>query len=170
MGSLAAACKLLVAACGIQFPKQGSNLGPLHWEHGVLSTVPPGKSRLFIIKCKAPQSFLEAVYIGRVCELVALPLGWPCHNLVILLEGWKMWISMRLFSWVRRFPQEKFSSILLGGLQGRVKSHCQHSGTYVRQGQWASSYLTPISNAVVWNVGDTGSIPGPGRPHMPWSN
>ena len=31
-------------ACGIQFPNQGSNPGPLHWEHGVLPTGPPGKS------------------------------------------------------------------------------------------------------------------------------
>ena len=30
-------------ACGI-FPDQGSNPGPLHWEHRVLSTVLPGKS------------------------------------------------------------------------------------------------------------------------------
>ena len=31
-------------ACGIQFPNQGLNLGPLHWECGVLTTAPPGKS------------------------------------------------------------------------------------------------------------------------------
>ena len=31
-------------ACGIQFPDQGLNPGPLHWEHRVLSTAPPGKS------------------------------------------------------------------------------------------------------------------------------
>ena len=31
-------------ACGIQFPDQGSNPGPMHWEHRVLTTVPPGKS------------------------------------------------------------------------------------------------------------------------------
>ena len=31
-------------ARGIQFPDQGSNPGPLHWECGVLTTVPPGKS------------------------------------------------------------------------------------------------------------------------------
>ena len=31
-------------ACGIQFPDQGSNPGPLHWEHGLLTTAPPGKS------------------------------------------------------------------------------------------------------------------------------
>ena len=38
-----AACKLLVAACGIQFPDQGLNWGPLHWESGVLVTGLPGK-------------------------------------------------------------------------------------------------------------------------------
>ena len=41
-GSLVAACKLLVAAFRIQFPGQGSNPGPLHWEHGVLASGPPG--------------------------------------------------------------------------------------------------------------------------------
>ena len=35
---------LFVVACGIQFPDQGLNLGPLHWEHGVLATGPPGKT------------------------------------------------------------------------------------------------------------------------------
>ena len=39
----------LVGACGIQFPDQGANPGPLHWEHGVLATGPPGKSPLFLI-------------------------------------------------------------------------------------------------------------------------
>ena len=34
----------LVAACGIWFPDQGLNLGPLRWEHGVLDTGSPGKS------------------------------------------------------------------------------------------------------------------------------
>ena len=42
-GPSVAACKLLVAACGIQFPNQGLNLGPLHWECGVLAPGPPGK-------------------------------------------------------------------------------------------------------------------------------
>ena len=35
---------LLVVECGIYFPDQGSNLGPLHWEPAVLTTGPPGKS------------------------------------------------------------------------------------------------------------------------------
>ena len=34
----------IVAACTIQFPDQGSNPGPLHWECRVLPTGPPGKS------------------------------------------------------------------------------------------------------------------------------
>ena len=38
------ALELLGAPCGIQFPDQGSNLAPLHWEHGVLASGPPGKS------------------------------------------------------------------------------------------------------------------------------
>ena len=33
-------------ACGIWFPNQGSNPGPLHQELGVLTTVPPGKPRV----------------------------------------------------------------------------------------------------------------------------
>ena len=37
------ACGSLVAACGIQFPDQEPNLGPLHWELGVLAARPPGK-------------------------------------------------------------------------------------------------------------------------------
>ena len=35
----------LSSACGIQFPDQALNPGPLHWERGVLATGPPGKSQ-----------------------------------------------------------------------------------------------------------------------------
>ena len=35
----------LAAACEIKFPDQGSTLGALHWELGVLATGPPGKSQ-----------------------------------------------------------------------------------------------------------------------------
>ena len=37
--------QVLVGSCGVYFPDQGSNLGPLHWECGVLATGPPGKSQ-----------------------------------------------------------------------------------------------------------------------------
>ena len=36
--------QVLVAACGISFPDQGSNLGLLHWEHRVSAGAPPGES------------------------------------------------------------------------------------------------------------------------------
>ena len=37
--------RVLIAACGISFPNQESNLGPLHWDHGsVIATEPPGNS------------------------------------------------------------------------------------------------------------------------------
>ena len=42
--SFVATCKLSVEACGIWFPDQGRNLGPLHGELGVLAAGPPGKS------------------------------------------------------------------------------------------------------------------------------
>ena len=35
---------LLVVACGIEFPDQGLNPCPLHWEYGVSPAGPPGKS------------------------------------------------------------------------------------------------------------------------------
>ena len=37
-------CWALAVACGIWFPDQGLNLGPLHWECSVLTTGPPEKS------------------------------------------------------------------------------------------------------------------------------
>ena len=36
-------CCVFVAACGIYFPDQGSDLSPLHWEHWVLATGLPRK-------------------------------------------------------------------------------------------------------------------------------
>ena len=48
--SLVVACKLLVVVCRIYLPDQGSNPGPLHWEHEVLATGPPGKSPLQLLK------------------------------------------------------------------------------------------------------------------------
>ena len=32
-----------------QFPNQGLNPGPLHWQHEVLTTRPPGKSLHYLI-------------------------------------------------------------------------------------------------------------------------
>ena len=54
VGSLVAACELLIAACGIQFPDQGLNLGPLHWELRVVTTGPLGKSQNMLLKLIFP--------------------------------------------------------------------------------------------------------------------
>ena len=44
------ACRLLVMACGVQFPDQGWNPGSVHWERRVLATGTQGKSLLFVFK------------------------------------------------------------------------------------------------------------------------
>ena len=51
---------ILVVACGIQFPNQGSNPGPLHWELGVLATGPRRKSQILFL-------ILVTVMFGRYC-------------------------------------------------------------------------------------------------------
>ena len=45
---LLVACELLVVVRGIWFPGQGLNLGPLHWELGVLATGPARKFPSFL--------------------------------------------------------------------------------------------------------------------------
>ena len=52
VGSLVVACALLTVcvACEVLFPDQGSNLGTLHWEHGMLVTGPAGKSCSIIMQ------------------------------------------------------------------------------------------------------------------------
>ena len=56
-GPLAAQCELLVMACGTKFPDQGSNPGPLHSEHRVLATEPPGTSPpLLLLSCSTQAS------------------------------------------------------------------------------------------------------------------
>ena len=42
------ACKPIAAACGLWFPSQGANPGPLHRECRVLATGPPGKSLIIL--------------------------------------------------------------------------------------------------------------------------
>ena len=41
---------------GSQFPDQGIEPTPLPWEHGVLTTGPPGKSHLWILMSSCPES------------------------------------------------------------------------------------------------------------------
>ena len=48
--------QVVVAACGIEFPDEGWNLNPLHWECRVLATVPPGKSLYFLFNVAHSQA------------------------------------------------------------------------------------------------------------------
>ena len=78
------------AACGIHFPDQGSNPGPLHWGHRVLATGPPGKSLSpFLINkiyslaqsgltlcsptdCSPQGSSVQGIFQARILERVAI--------------------------------------------------------------------------------------------------
>ena len=63
------ACKFLVVACWIYFPDQGSNPGPLHWEPGVLTTGPPGKSVLQLCRVVSNQvPFVETQLYQQQCS------------------------------------------------------------------------------------------------------
>ena len=74
----------LAVACGTQFPEQGSNLSPLHWEHGVLATGPPGKSLYHFLEIsefptfffKARKSCPSRNPEGHVNPIEAVPLRW----------------------------------------------------------------------------------------------
>ena len=55
------AFKVLVAARGVLIPDQRLNLGPLHWEHEVLATGPPGKSHEFSFRDRKLKESLLAV-------------------------------------------------------------------------------------------------------------
>ena len=65
---LFAACELLAVACGIYFPSQGANPGPLNWEHRVLATGPPGKSLTYLYLFYSPKfpSLLSAHFFPQI--------------------------------------------------------------------------------------------------------
>ena len=88
---------LLVVACGIYFPDQGLNLGPLHWKHGVLTAGPPGKSPLHVLdtnnlptKCIA-NTFLMTNWIWEArekkeCRITPRILIWGTEWMMVLLK------------------------------------------------------------------------------------
>ena len=90
------ACRILVAACGIYFPDQGSDLGPLRWKLGVLGTGPPGKSPcgLYISwqrSVPGPRPILTWLSEG----IKRLPMRLPSHQ----LKYWNInyWPQVYLF-------------------------------------------------------------------------
>ena len=91
---LSCGCKLLVVACGIQFPGQGSNPDPLHWEcivqkssflisAGVLPSLKVSSQFCSILDCQG-------------CHNKILQLGWlkQQNKFFHSFEGWKSKIKM----------------------------------------------------------------------------
>ena len=58
---------LRCTACGILFPDQGSNPCPLHWELGVLTTGPSGKSLLYNFKGYFPFTVITKYWLFSPC-------------------------------------------------------------------------------------------------------
>ena len=56
--------RVLIVACGNQFPDQGSNPAPLYLEHRILATGPPGNSLIRFLKRYATQRHSEALLFG----------------------------------------------------------------------------------------------------------
>ena len=85
--------KLLVAACGIWFPDQGLNPGPLHWELGVLSTGPPGKSLFF--------------FFGHASWLVGFSTQPGIDFMPPAMEGWNpnCWTTREFPQWFLIYSQ-----------------------------------------------------------------
>ena len=69
-GSLIVVCRCLVGACGIYFPDQGLNLGPLHWECRVLATGSRGKFPFGVFKALSSQSASNLLWNSNDCLLV----------------------------------------------------------------------------------------------------
>ena len=51
--------RFLVEAGGVLFPDHGWSLDPLHWEHGVFPTRPPGKSLFLCILKRMNRACLD---------------------------------------------------------------------------------------------------------------
>ena len=91
VGSLVAACELLVEACGFKFHDQGSNPGPLDWEHGVPATGTPGWWSL-----KWWKIFLKYCDIWKLCGIqfsVSIIKVLPSHSHahLFLYHLWLLW-------------------------------------------------------------------------------
>ena len=74
-------CWVLVVAHGIQFPVQGSNLGPLHWEHRILVTGPTGKSPFAYF-------FFKSIFVLLFALLLSCRNSFRIQGISPLLRVW----------------------------------------------------------------------------------
>ena len=62
---------LFVWLCRVEFPDQGSKLGPLDWERGVLTSGPPGKSLTALLISSSPiENKKLFVCFLKTCQLL----------------------------------------------------------------------------------------------------
>ena len=95
----------------IYFPDQGSNPGPLHWEHGVSATGPQGSS-LRASKCS---SHVSPVYSSQSTylfppKLSCVRVGWHIRNLYKHLRSSlpsKIWRAISSIFW-EEVPEGRF--------------------------------------------------------------
>ena len=89
---LVAARRLLVEACGVLFPAQGSNPGPLHWEIRVLANGPPEKS---IGDNKSYREVKLSPFTSRTLFCLRIQkYSWFLLFVVVILRSYyKSWVS-----------------------------------------------------------------------------
>ena len=157
----------LLAACGIWFSDQGSNPGPLHREHGVLATAPPGRSlkvpaclcrctsHYFLIDCLHAEK-LFSIYVSLTAHI---PFFYSTLNIYFLM--------LFIFDSFFQTSSNPFSSVKLSQIHQPLPS-------FLSLGQWFitwsehQSYLACIfyacsslrlrdSNSLVLSLGLHGS-------------
>ena len=134
------------------FPRQESNTYPLHWEHGILTTRPPGKSLLFYFEA----SF--ALVYGHVSIMLsAVTSFFLCHTACGILVPNKS-VSLSVMSDSLR-PQGLSVSSVHGILQARIL-------------EWVA-IIKPMPPALQalslnhWTLGDVPTVTSNVRKHAP---
>ena len=76
----------LAVSCGISFPNQGLNPGPLYWELKVLATGPPGKLHKVLLKKKYLFIYFSFIFISWRLITSQYFSGF-CHTLTWISHG-----------------------------------------------------------------------------------
>ena len=96
-----------VAACGIQFPDQGSNPGPLPWEHRALATGSTGKSQGRI---SVQSDLTEYLLMADQSDQILLEKCWEMWNF-LRYQGWRVLFKPiqkdSCYSWVMLAPNRQ---------------------------------------------------------------